>query len=335
MNIFISYAFDDKKIAEKLKNVLKKNPLINMVYIAQDYLNFDIEISKKITNEINKSDCVVAIITKKSKESISVGQEIGFAYEKKPIIPLVEECTKSGIFCESKDMILFTRDNFNKSCNDVLKYILKCGSRKINEVTLEVLQKSKYPRSDQNYLIRDFVFDAIYYRFNISENNTSSTYLNTHDPNYTEILKKIKDFFQKDYVKNRQHLLEINYDQIIKLNKELIIFKNNMDDIKQKYSNIEFPQNEQNLIYDLHENIQYISDDQWNQNEYIQYGYNLKLCSKNPQIDEYQIEVIKKHQKYFYQDMQKIVSIMINIIQIYDQYAIQFPNDAFKNNVSL
>ena len=30
----------------------------------------------------------------------------------------------------------------------------------------------------------------------------------------------------------------------------------------------------------------------------------------------------------------KSVSIMINIIQIYDQYAIQFPNE-FKNNVSL
>ena len=330
MDIFISHTFDDEKLAKKLKKILEKNDCVNIAHIAQENLEFNIEISEKIMNAIKKSDLVIVIITKNSKYSISVGQEIGYAYKKIPIIPLVEENAKSGIFCEGKDTISFTKDNFEKSCNNALKHILKHQSKKMDGVTSELLKESMYSRSEYCNKICNIIFETIYYRFNISKDNSSSVVYGINDEYFQIILKKIEYFFKNGYIKNKQHLFEIDYKQIQKLNSELIIFKNDIGDIKQKYYNTKFHYNEQNLLFDLHDSLDHIEENNWNQDKYIKYADNPKSYLKQTQMNKQKVWQIDKSQSYLYHDVRKIVINMIDILKIYVQYNIEFPNDAFK-----
>src|SRR6185437_12883234 len=110
MRIFISHAFDDEILATKMKSVLEKNAQIEVAYMAQKSPNFELEISDKITREIQDSDYLVAIITKTSKTKPSVHQELGFAQgvgiHK---IPVVEKNAKKGVLLEGRDSIIFER----------------------------------------------------------------------------------------------------------------------------------------------------------------------------------------------------------------------------------
>ena len=64
MRVFISHPIDDEDLAMRLKNILEESPEIEEAYIAQKIKEYEIEVSKKITKQINKSDYVVALITK-------------------------------------------------------------------------------------------------------------------------------------------------------------------------------------------------------------------------------------------------------------------------------
>ena len=72
MKIFISHPIKDENLAVTLKNILEQEDEIEIAYIAQKIKKYEIEISNKITDQINDSDCLIAIITKNSISSASV-----------------------------------------------------------------------------------------------------------------------------------------------------------------------------------------------------------------------------------------------------------------------
>ena len=131
MRIFISHAFADEDLASKLQQILEKNEQITEAYMAQRKPDFEIEISDKITREIQNSDYLVAIITESAKQSPSVHQELGYAQGTKTMkIPMVEENATKGVLLEGKDTFDFERNNFHDACKKVLDHILKNGPRK-------------------------------------------------------------------------------------------------------------------------------------------------------------------------------------------------------------
>lgn len=130
MRVFISHPIDDEDLAMRLKKILEESPEIEEAYIAQKIKEYEIEVSKKITKQINKSDYVVALITKKAKSSASVNQELGFAQGVDVLkIPMIEKKAKRGVLIYGKDSEEFTRDNFDEVCKTVREHIIQHGPR--------------------------------------------------------------------------------------------------------------------------------------------------------------------------------------------------------------
>lgn len=130
MRIFISHSFKDEDLAAKLKEIFERSDKIKEAYMAQRVKEYELEISEKITREIDNSDYVVAIVTKNTRASASVNQELGYAQGKnRSRIPMIEKTAKRGVLVFAKDAEYFTRDNFEQSCKTVLEYILKNGTK--------------------------------------------------------------------------------------------------------------------------------------------------------------------------------------------------------------
>lgn len=199
MDIFISYAYEDASLAEILKKELKKQDIINEVFISEQYLTFNKDISNKITDAIIKSDFVIALLTKQSKYSISVGQEIGFAYNNKIVIPLVEGKTHSGVLLTGREKFIFNKHNFKEIINTVIQYIIKKDLGCVpKDVTPELLRKSAHYRSTLDDNIQ-FLLRGIYYRFNISGKNYPLPDTTWNTPH----IQMIDDFFKDEYASKK------------------------------------------------------------------------------------------------------------------------------------
>lgn len=146
MKVFISHPIDDEDLAVRLKNILEESPEIEEAYIAQKIKKYEIEVSKKITEQINKSDYVVALITKKAKSSASVNQELGFAQGVNVLkIPMIEKKAKKGVLIYGKDSEEFDRENFDQVCKKVRDYILQHGpEQKSTALTQEEKKETFY-----------------------------------------------------------------------------------------------------------------------------------------------------------------------------------------------
>ena len=88
--VFISHSTQDQGLVISLANLLSKYGV--GVAVAEWYLSPGQPLDRKIINLIEKSDCVVILLTQNGMRSKWVQQEIGLALDKKkPIIPLVEK----------------------------------------------------------------------------------------------------------------------------------------------------------------------------------------------------------------------------------------------------
>lgn len=125
MKIFISHPIKDEYLATMLKTILEQEDEIEIAYIAQKIKKYELEISNKIIDQINDSDCLVAIITKNSISSASVNQELGYAQGKNiPKIPLIEKDAVQGVLIYGKDVEEFQRETFEDTCKQVRDYLL-------------------------------------------------------------------------------------------------------------------------------------------------------------------------------------------------------------------
>ncbi len=144
MKVFISHPFFDEKLAQTLQKFLREQGID--AYMAQRVKEYELKIDKKVIQEILNSDYVVAIITKNTRESASVNQELGYAQGKSvPRIAMVEEEAKVGILLHGMDSENFTRNNFNKKCIDVRSYLLiKKIQPKISDENKKMLKQDVY-----------------------------------------------------------------------------------------------------------------------------------------------------------------------------------------------
>lgn len=134
MKIFISHSQKDEKIARMLKQILEKENDIDEAFIFEEKKRYGIQIDRKITDEIDESDYLVAIITIHSKESASVNQELGYAQGKGlQKIPMMEKGSEKGFLVYGSENIEFTLENFKNKCVEICRYIIKNGPK--NEVS--------------------------------------------------------------------------------------------------------------------------------------------------------------------------------------------------------
>ena len=90
--VFLSHSTRDRGLVITLANLLTKFKVT--VLVAEWYLSPGESLDKKIFTQIDKSDCVVALLTKHGIRSRWVHEEIGYALKGgKPIVPLVEKGT--------------------------------------------------------------------------------------------------------------------------------------------------------------------------------------------------------------------------------------------------
>lgn len=88
--VFISHSASDQRLVTTLSNTLSRMGI--NVYVAEWYLAPGTPVSRKVFEQIDNSNCVVAVLTRNGIRSQWVHQEIGYARKaNKPIIPLVEK----------------------------------------------------------------------------------------------------------------------------------------------------------------------------------------------------------------------------------------------------
>ena len=91
--VFISHSTRDQQLVIMLANLLTKFNI--EVSVAEWYLIPGERLDKKVFSEIEKSNCMVILLTKKGIRSNWVQQEIGYSMKSKiPIIPIVEKGVK-------------------------------------------------------------------------------------------------------------------------------------------------------------------------------------------------------------------------------------------------
>lgn len=95
--VFISHSTRDQGLVISLANLLARFGV--EVFVAEWYLTPGERLDKKVFEQIQKSDCVVVLLTRSGIRSNWVHQEIGYSLQQsKQIIPIVER----GI--DSKDL---------------------------------------------------------------------------------------------------------------------------------------------------------------------------------------------------------------------------------------
>ncbi|MDP2168473.1 MAG: toll/interleukin-1 receptor domain-containing protein [Thermodesulfovibrionales bacterium] len=91
-SVFISHSTKDRGLVIALAHLLEKFGA--RVFVAEWYLSPGTPLDKKISEQINKSDCMVVLLTRSGIRSNWVQQEVGYAVGAgKTIIPLVEKGT--------------------------------------------------------------------------------------------------------------------------------------------------------------------------------------------------------------------------------------------------
>jgi len=89
--VFISHSTRDQGLVISLANLLSKFGV--EVFVAEWYLTPGERLDRKVFEQIEKSDCVVALLTRNGIRSNWAQQEIGYALRrpKMVLIPLVEK----------------------------------------------------------------------------------------------------------------------------------------------------------------------------------------------------------------------------------------------------
>jgi len=88
--VFISHSARDQGLVISLANLLSKFGV--EVSVAEWYLAPGERLDKKVFEQIERSDCVVVLLTRNGIRSNWVQQEIGYSLQhNKPVIPIVEK----------------------------------------------------------------------------------------------------------------------------------------------------------------------------------------------------------------------------------------------------
>ena len=290
------------------------------------------QIDKKITNEIDQSDYLIAIITQNTQGSASVNQELGYAQgygiDK---IAMVEEKAKKGVLTYGTECSEFSKINFKDKCTDVKKYILNSGPKLTKDKQL--IAESAYYRHEIEYIVF-FFLNSVYYRFNISGDNSPGPIGN--DDESKPHIRQIKKFFSKQDAKLINHMSKIDFGMYGKINSELMLCKEQIINA-ERFPHEKFAQMEKESIIELKENIQLIDKNYLDVEQYCRDNYNQKSfyftnCHEMKQLDRY--KEIQRHLRFILNDLKKIILLMIKLAMLFLEYRKVFGQHAFKNATS-
>lgn len=127
--VFISHSVSDLNVVYQFQYWLKVNGI--GVYVAMRQPQLGISLPIKVSNAIQQSDCVIAILTQSGDKSAWVNQEIGYAKAAgKLIIPVVEEGVDPKGFVADVEYVTFKPNDPAKAINDVIKYLKRLKATK-------------------------------------------------------------------------------------------------------------------------------------------------------------------------------------------------------------
>ena len=127
MKTFISFADNDVQLMCQLKRMLKNKNI--EAYVFCQNKEYELGLCEKITNAIDESDALIAIITK-DNNSPSVHEEIGCAIGgNKLMIMMLEHGAKDGVLSHDREQERFTKDDFETSCKNIIKYLEEVRNR--------------------------------------------------------------------------------------------------------------------------------------------------------------------------------------------------------------
>ena len=125
MKVFISHAFGggDEPLANTLKKDLDAAGIDG--YLAEKTPRYDLPIGDKIRQEIDESDWLVAIITKRSHASASVHEEVGYALGRgvKVALMVEEGVEAAGVFSYGREYARFTVPEFAERSRAMARFI--------------------------------------------------------------------------------------------------------------------------------------------------------------------------------------------------------------------
>lgn len=129
MEVFVSHSFKDEQLATMLVDTLGASGIKG--YMAQRAKEYELLIRDKIKDEISRSSCLIAIITKNSIESPSVFEEIGYAMGKGvPVVVMREEEVKTGVLTHGLETEDFKHELFKEvACKNITNYLLRMGNK--------------------------------------------------------------------------------------------------------------------------------------------------------------------------------------------------------------
>lgn len=288
MRIFISHSLGDENLASKLKNILEEYHSISEAYIAIRTPNFELEISQKITNEIKRSDYLVAIITNSSLHSASVHQELGFAQGVETSkIPMVEESAKEGVLLEGIDKIYFTKNDFDKACKEVLDYIIKNGPKKpYSENEKNFVQKSAHFRHQVESGLIHFM-SGLLVRLDLPSKHV---FFSIDGREKAE--KSISNFIQ-DKQKMYEKVIQLPLRNLFSMYDDFKLLRRDMEDAK-RFPNSEFFPTEQDVLLKLQDRILEVNSSGFDLRETLIKDLGIRSLNYDDTFDE----VIKQHKEF-------------------------------------
>ena len=122
--VFISHSAQDQGLIISLANLLSKFGV--KVFVAEWYLTPGERLDKKVFEQIKKSDCIVALLTRNGIRSSWVQQEIGYSLQRdKPIIPMVEKGIepKDLAALQGREYIEYDRYQYQQALSKLSTYV--------------------------------------------------------------------------------------------------------------------------------------------------------------------------------------------------------------------
>ena len=122
--VFISHSAQDQGLVISLVNLLSKFGVD--VSVAEWYLTPGERLDEKVFEQINKSDCIVALLTRNGMRSSWVQQEIGYSLQRdKPVIPMVEKGIESKDLAalQGREYIEYDRYQYQQALSKLSTYV--------------------------------------------------------------------------------------------------------------------------------------------------------------------------------------------------------------------
>ena len=122
--VFISHSSRDQGLVISLANLLSKFGV--EVFVAEWYLSPGERLDTKVFGQIEKSDCVVALLTREGIRSNWVHEEIGYSLQRnRPIIPIVEKGVdpKDLAALQGRDYIEYDPDQYQQALMKLSTYV--------------------------------------------------------------------------------------------------------------------------------------------------------------------------------------------------------------------